>query len=144
MRIIDALPEHVWQIANLEIECFSSPWPSEVIGRKLTGGSSVMLAALEGDAVLGYIGLMHILDEGYISNIAVSEIHRGKGVACALVNAMKVRGAELGLSFLTLEVRTSNRAARALYTKHGFTEVGRRKGYYEKPTEDALLMTLFL
>ena len=103
-----------------------------------------MLAALEGDAVLGYIGLMHILDEGYISNIAVSEIHRGKGVACALVNAMKVRGAELGLSFLTLEVRTSNRAARALYTKHGFTEVGRRKGYYEKPAEDALLMTLFL
>ena len=144
MRIIDALPEHVWQIANLETECFSSPWPSEVIGRKLTGGSNVMLVALEGDAVLGYIGLMHILDEGYISNIAVSEIHRGKGVACALVNAMKVRGAELGLSFLTLEVRTSNRAARALYTKNGFAEVGRRKGYYEKPTEDALLMTLFL
>ena len=144
MQIIDALPEHVGQIAALEIECFSSPWPEEVIGRKLTGDSNIMLAALEDGNVLGYIGMMHVIDEGYITNVAVSRQYRNKGMADALVNAMKERGRELGLSFLTLEVRVSNDAARLLYSKHGFTEAGTRKGYYEKPAEDALLMTLFI
>ena len=144
MQIIDALPEHVRQIADMEIECFSSPWPEEVIGRKLTGDSNIMLAAVENGVVLGYIGMMYVIDEGYISNIAVSQQHRNKGVADALVDSMKARGRELGLSFLTLEVRVSNNAARSLYSKHGFTEVGIRKDYYEKPVEDALLMTLFI
>ena len=144
MQIVDALPEHVMQIAALEIECFSSPWPEEVIGRKLTGDSNVMLAAVADDIVLGYIGMMYVIDEGYIANIAVSRQYRNKGIADALVNAIKERGRELGLSFLTLEVRVSNNAARSLYSKHGFTEVGTRKDYYEKPAEDALLMTLFI
>jgi len=144
MQIVDALPEHVMQIAALEIECFSSPWPEEVIGRKLTGDSNIMLAAVADDIVLGYIGMMYVIDEGYIANIAVSRQYRNKGIADALVNAIKERGRELGLSFLTLEVRVSNNAARSLYSKHGFTEVGTRKDYYEKPVEDALLMTLFI
>ena len=55
----------------------------------------------------------------------------------------KRRGRERKLSFLTLEVRASNDPAIALYEKHGFVEVGRRRGYYEKPKEDAILMTLF-
>ena len=53
-----------------------------------------------------------------------------------------VRFGQAKLAFLTLEVRASNAPANALYAKHGFVEVGRRKNYYDDPKEDALLMTL--
>lgn len=144
MEIMDAFPDHVSQIAGIENECFSQPWPEEIILRNLTDDSHIMLAAMSGGEVAGYIGLMHILDEGYISNVAVSGARRRLGVADQLLNAMKSRAEQLGLSFLTLEVRASNEPAISLYKKHGFAEVGRRRGYYEEPAEDAILMTLFL
>lgn len=142
--ITDALTEHVPDIAALEEICFSSPWPAEVLARSLTGKDHVLLAALDEDGLLGYMGLMYVLDEGYISNVAVAPQARRRGVGDGLVLAMRQRGRQLGLSFLSLEVRVSNGPARALYEKHGFREVGLRKNYYEKPVEDALLMTLFL
>lgn len=132
------------QIAAVERQCFSSPWPAEVIARSLTGNGRVLLAATERDAVLGYIGMMHVLDEGYISNVAVSPKYRRRGVGGALIGAIIERGRELGLSFLTLEVRQGNAPARALYARHGFEDVGLRRNYYEKPVEDAVLMTLVL
>lgn len=132
------------QIAAIERQCFSSPWPAEIVARSLTGGERVMLVATEGNAVLGYIGMMYVLDEGYISNVAVSTEHRRRGVGGALVEAIESRSRELGLGFLTLEVREGNTPARSLYARHGFTDVGLRRGYYEKPVEDAVLMTLFL
>ena len=82
-----------------------------------------------------------VLDEGYISNIAVSPALRRQGVGMALVQALQREGKTRGLSFLTLEVRVGNREARRLYERAGFREVGLRPGYYEKPREDALLMT---
>ena len=62
-------------------------------------------------------------------------------VGDALLDALEARAREKNLAFLTLEVREGNAPARALYGKHGFRDVGRRKNYYEKPREDAILMT---
>ncbi|MFB0921525.1 MAG: ribosomal protein S18-alanine N-acetyltransferase, partial [Oscillospiraceae bacterium] len=90
----------------------------------------------------GYIGLMYVLDEGYISNVAVSPVYRRRGVADALIEALIERTKDT-LAFMTLEVRESNHAAKYLYSKHGFETVGKRKNYYDRPKEDALLMTLF-
>ena len=56
----------------------------------------------------------------------------------------KAKAAELELAFLTLEVRESNAPAIALYAKHGFHPVGKRKNYYDAPKEDAVLMTCYL
>ena len=87
---------------------------------------------------------MHVLDEGYISNVAVSAGYRRQSVGDRLIDALVARGRDLRLSFLTLEVRRSNDPATALYAKHGFVPVGVRKNYYVKPKEDAILMTLYL
>ena len=90
--------------------------------------------------VLGYAGLHAVLDEGYIDNIAVHPDARRHGVASALLDVFCRFGA-VNLAFLTLEVRTSNTAAIALYKKFGFRQAGLRPGYYQKPREDALIMT---
>ena len=102
----------------------------------------VIVAEGENGAVLGYAGLQTVLDEGYINNVAVDEKFRRQGIADELIAAF-VRFGQARLAFLTLEVRASNAPAIALYAKHGFVEVGRRKNYYDDPKEDALLMTLF-
>lgn len=140
--IVDARKEHLPQIAGIERECFSLPWTERMLRSQLDGERCVFLAALEGGTVLGYAGLAHVLDEGYISNVAVAPAYRRRGVARALVTELAQRARALSLSFLTLEVREGNAPAIALYARHGFRVVGRRRGYYEKPREDALLMTL--
>ena len=91
---------------------------------------------------MGYAGLLAVLDEGYITNVAARPEYRRQGVASQLLDAFRRFGEGSGLSFLTLEVRASNTAARALYTKHGYAETGCRKNYYEHPKEDAIIMTL--
>ena len=96
-----------------------------------------------GETVLGYANFLHVLDEGDIGNVAVAPEFRRQGVADALLEALCARAAALNLAFLTLEVRASNAPAIALYRKHGFQAVGQRRNYYQKPDEDALLMTWF-
>ena len=135
--------EHIPQIAALERACFSRPWSEESLQSELWNDSAVIIVA-EGEdgTVLGYAGLQTVLDEGYINNVAVDEKFRRQGVADELIAAF-VRFGQAKLAFLTLEVRASNAPAIALYAKHGFVEVGRRKNYYEAPKEDAVLMTLY-
>ena len=84
--------------------------------------------------------MMTVLDEGYISNVAVSPAFRRRGIASALIRALLDRARERNLSFVTLEVRESNAAAIALYEGFGFRPVGRRKNYYDAPKEDAWIM----
>ena len=91
----------------------------------------------------GYAGLQTVLDEGSITNVAVLPEFRRRGAARALLEELLARGKAMDLAFLTLEVRASNAPAIALYTGLGFQEVGRRRGYYEAPREDALLFTYF-
>ena len=103
----------------------------------------VILAAGEGDALLGYVWARFVLDEGEIGNIAVAPEHRRCGVGAALLGALFAESERRGAAVLQLEVRESNLAARRLYEKNGFETVGKRKNYYEKPTEDAILMSKF-
>ncbi len=140
MTIEKARPEHIKALAALEKECFSDPWPEDMIGRM----ADKFTVATEGDALMGYIVLSTVLDEGNIDNVAVSPAYRRRGAADALVADAVARSRDMGLAFLMLEVRAGNEPAIALYRKHGFVEVGRRKNYYEKPREDAILMTLVL
>ena len=135
--------EHIPQIAALERACFSRPWSEESLRGELWNDAAVVIVA-EGEdgTVIGYAGLQTVLDEGYINNVAVDERFRRQGVADELIAAF-VRFGQARLAFLTLEVRASNGPAIALYAKHGFEEVGRRKNYYEDPREDAVLMTVY-
>ena len=132
---------HVDQIAQLERENFSIPWSETQLEDALyNDAASFIVAEDEEGNVIGYAGLQVVLDEGYINNIAVEEAARRHGVASALLDVY-CRFAAVNLAFLTLEVRKSNAPAIALYEKHGFQQAGLRKGYYQHPREDALIMT---
>ena len=134
---------HIEQIAALERECFSTPWSEAMLTEGLFDSqASFIVAESEDGGVLGYAGLQVVLDEGYIDNIAVEPNARRHGVADELLDVF-CRFGEANLAFLTLEVRASNAPAIALYRKHGFEEAGRRKNYYTKPTEDAVIMTRY-
>ncbi len=141
-RICDAAPEHVKQLENLERVCFSLPWTREQIISQLPDEQHCFLVAVRDERVLGYVGMMHVLDEGYISNVAVAPQERRRGIGGELLTALLKRAKELRLSFVTLEVRAGNTPAIALYERYGFQKVGLRKNYYDLPREDAILMTI--
>lgn len=140
--ISDAEEPMLTELELLEKSCFSLPWTLEQLKSQLPDENHIFLAALSPEGrVLGYVGISFILDEGYISNVAVAPEHRRRGIGAGLVRALLERAERLRLAFVTLEVRESNLGARALYEKLGFETVGRRKNYYSLPREDALLMT---
>ena len=105
--------------------------------------AAYLVAEDETGAVLGYAGLQVVLDEGCITKIAVLPAFRRQKIAARLLQVFFDFAKAHELRFITLEVRASNDAAIALYQKFGFAEVGRRKNYYEKPKEDALIMTKY-
>lgn len=143
-RIEDVQEQQLEQIEQIEKACFSLPWTIDQLRGQLKDTQHEFIAAMdERGRILGYVGMMYVLDEGYISNVAVAPEHRRLGIADALISKLMERSACLELSFVTLEVRCSNSAAMALYKKHGFIPVGRRKNYYDFPREDAILMTHF-
>lgn len=143
-RIVDVSAEHIRQIEEIERDCFSRPWTAEQLKSQMRDEQHEFIAAVSDGMVLGYVGLMYVLDEGYISNVAVHPDARRQGIGDALIDALAAKAAELELAFLTLEVRESNAPAIALYAKHGFHPVGKRKNYYDAPKEDAVLMTCYL
>lgn len=142
--IRDAEPGDIPALERLERECFSMPWTSEQLTAQLPDGSHRFVVAQRGDKVLGYVGMMFVLDEGYISNVATAPEARRQGIGRALISALLKQAEALELSFMTLEVRESNEPAKALYAGQGFVPVGRRRDYYQRPKEDAILMTKFL
>lgn len=136
--------EHILEIARLEAVCFSSPRPEEALRAELTNDTAVFFVALCENKVAGYAGMHCILDECYIDNIAVFPAYRRQGIAGALLDALEDYARAHGASFLTLEVRVSNMPAIRLYRGKGYQEVGARPNYYNKPREDALLLTKYL
>lgn len=131
---------HIKEIAKLEKVCFSTPWNEQGILDSFKAGTHFFVCEND-DKVLGYVGISAIIDEGYITNIAVFPAYRNKGVASALLKHLEKFAKEQSLSFISLEVRESNAAAISLYKKFGYTLQGKRKGFYSDPKEDALIMT---
>ena len=135
--------EHLSSIACIEALCFSEPWSEESL-ELLLGENATALVALMEDRVVGYVGLTYVLDEGQITNLAVHPDARRRGVGIALMRALELLAREKNLIFLSLEVRESNVAARALYASCGWREEGTRKNFYKLPTENAFVMTKML
>lgn len=131
---------HVAQIAELEKICFFDPWSERSIASELENQLAFWLVAMEDDHVAGYIGSQTVIDETDMMNVAVHPDFRRRGIAEMLVNTLVKHLKDMGSRCLTLEVRTSNAAAIALYEKLGFQEIGRRKNYYRNPKEDALIL----
>ena len=137
-----ATPSDAGEIARLESACFAHPRSETAILSEISQPERYLLVVLKSCKGLeGYAGMEYVLDEGYITDVAVFPERRRCGVGSALLREMERRGRRLGLRFLTLEVRPSNLAAVRLYCSLGYEETGRRRNFYTDPREDALLMT---
>lgn len=130
----------VREVAALEAETFSMPWSKKSLMETLCQEEMLFLVARE-KALLGYAGVCMSLDEGEITNVAVRENARRRGVARRLLEELTARMAEANICRLVLEVRVSNTAAMKLYESCGFAIAGTRKRFYERPVEDAWVMS---
>ncbi len=162
-------PAHVPAVIDIEREAFSLPWPERAYRHELTQNDFAHYYALFArsvtqppvplstwqrlrqvigrrsnagtDPMLGYGGFWLMYDEAHISTLAVHAEYRRLGLGELLLVVLLGEAERLGALRTTLEVRVSNAAARSLYAKYGFEQVGRRKAYYDDNREDALILT---
>jgi ribosomal-protein-alanine acetyltransferase len=113
-------------------------WPHAEYERITKDGAYIVTVAHD-SGVQGFIVAHDLGEEIEIENIAVAKEHRRKGLGAALLSVVTREAESRGSTSLILEVRESNIAARNFYENHGFSESGRRRGYYAGPVEDALL-----
>ena len=135
--------EDLDDIETIENLSFRIPWPRQAFVRELCENTLARYFTVRDNGrAVAYGGMWLILDEAHITNIAVHPRYRGKGIGKALLKGMIDYGISKGIKSFTLEVRESNHAAIALYSRLGFKRAGTRKGYYPDTREDAIIMWL--
>lgn len=144
MEFQSLLLKHIEQIHDIECRSFSTPWSINTLTDDLSNPLAHYFVLTEGDEVLGYMGVRMVLDELHVMNIAVKPEHRGKGYGKLIMEELDTFARQGEYSIITLEVRESNETALSLYTKFGFEKCGMRRDYYEKPTENAVLMVKYV
>lgn len=127
-------------VAELEKLCFSQPWSRNSLELLTKDGIGVGMVCSRDGKVCAYGGMMVAVDEGQITNIATHPDYRRQGFGRAVVESLIKYAKMNGLDSISLEVRESNRAAIDLYLSLGFKVEGKRKDFYTKPTENALIM----
>jgi ribosomal-protein-alanine N-acetyltransferase len=142
--ILPMTKESALSVAELEKLCFSAPWSYEMLCAEGLRPEAEFLCAFVDGAFAGYAGMLCVLDEGQICNVAVCPPFRRMGVGEALMTAQKNAGLARGLSIMMLEVRAGNTAAQKLYEKLGWEKVGVRRNFYSAPREDGVLYNLYL
>jgi ribosomal-protein-alanine N-acetyltransferase len=127
-------------VLAIERRSFPTPWSLAMFVLELSKPSGICLAATHEDRLIGYLVCSRYADVWHLMNVAVSPEHRRGGVATTLINELLARSS--ADARLTLEVRTSNGAAIAMYERFGFRPAGTRPRYYHDNGEDALIMWL--
>ncbi len=145
VNILPMRREHLDEIAGIEAECFSEPWSAAALEEELDLPCAVFLTALDEESgrVAGYVGFHHLADTAYFCNIAVSADFRRMGVGSALMRAVFDYAEKNSVSEITLEVRSSNAGARKFYEGFGFELTGTRPNFYQKPTENAEIYSIY-
>lgn len=129
-------------VNGIESASFRVPWPDYAFRQEIqTNRLAHYLVIRAGRKTVGYGGLWLMVDEAHITTFAVLPEWRRRGIGGRLMDALMVVAGDLGARVVTLEVRLSNRPARALYAQFGFRPVGVRPRYYSDNGEDALIMT---
>ena len=144
VEIVPMTKESALLAAELEKICFSAPWSYEMLCSEAESAEGEFLCAFVGGEFAGYAGMLCVLDEGQICNVAVCPHFRRMGVGEALMEAQRSAGLARGLCVMMLEVRASNAPAQRLYEKLGWEKVGVRKNFYTSPREDGVLYNLYL
>jgi len=128
-------------VVGIEREAFSDPWSENAFHAALAHPAVFFGCARDGDGeVAGYVVAWFAADEGEIANLAVAPAMWGKGVGRRLLEAALEAASARDVVSVYLEVRDSNERARRLYGAFGFEEIGRRRRYYRRPVEDAIVL----
>lgn len=139
--VVPMAEKHIKAVEEMEQACFPTPWTEDGLRAELTSDTAVFRVALLDGVPAGYGGMHFVCGEGYIDNIAVLPAMRQRGIGTIIVESLINFTETHNGIFVSLEVRESNAPAITLYTKLGFQENGRRRGFYTKPLEDALILT---
>lgn len=138
MKIIKMTPEHLSGVKALLDICFDeSAWSMDALRSELDKADSCCSIATEDNGIIGFLAFEQVVDEGSIVEIAVHPDHRRQGIAKELIRSA-IR--DNSVKEIYLEVRESNSPAIMLYESLGFARIGTRKGYYDRPKEDAIIM----
>ena len=132
--------QHVNSVALIEKNNFSEPWSMEAFRNTIDNKDYIYIVALHEEKVVGYAGCMVAVDEGDITNIAVTKDYRNAGIGAQLLLQLELQAEKRSVQRMFLEVRKSNESAIGLYRKSGYETVGIRKNFYRKPDEDAYVM----
>lgn len=135
-------PADLPQVAAIERASFSHPWTDDMIGREMENERARgLVVTAKGDArrIVGFALYWLVLNEVHLLIVAVEPARRRGGLGQRLMAEIERRGIEEGATVIDLEVRPSNQAARGLYRKLGFEEVGVRRRYYDN-AEDAIIL----
>lgn len=128
-------------VSQIEQGIFSLPWSQKSFADACSNADNVYLVCVADGVIAGYCGMWTVLGEGNITNMAVSQNYRRCGIAEMLMQSMERYGNDKNVTSYFLEVRQSNMPAIALYEKMGYKNIGIRKRFYEKPVEDAVIMS---
>ena len=139
------LASDIDQVTALEADVAAFPWTRGHFSDCLKAGYSAWVLRSNGK-IAAYAVLMMVVDEGHLLNIGVGDDFQRKGLGACLLDHVILRTRESGGLSLMLEVRPSNEKALRLYHRFGFTEIGRRKGYYPSHLgrEDAIVLRRML
>jgi ribosomal-protein-alanine N-acetyltransferase len=132
---------HLRGVLRIEGRTSTTPWSLGLFVAELgRGDQRVYLVARRDGRVVGYAGALLVAGEAHVTTIAVDPDLQGHSIGRRLLLTLVRRCVALGCGAVTLEVRSSNEAALALYRTFDFVPAGVRKGYYSKPVEDALVL----
>ena len=127
-------------VARIDKISIANPWSYKDYCDAVEKQEYVYLVARQNDEVIGFAGFIQALDEADITHIAVEPSCRGCHIGEALLEELLKTAYERGIHVVFLEVRFNNEAAKSLYDKMGFENLGMRKKYYKNPVEDAIIM----
>jgi [ribosomal protein S18]-alanine N-acetyltransferase len=129
------------ELLVLEVAQFPEPWSRTMLLDEITNlENRRYTVAVENKTIIGYLGVMFVMDELHINTLGTLPGHEGRGVATSLMDEAWQDAKDRDIARATLEVAVSNERAQALYARYGFRPVGIRKNYYERTQEDALIL----
>lgn len=131
---------HLRSVLRIEERTSTTPWSLGLLLAEARRPDRVYLVARDGSRVVGFAGLLFALTEGHVTTIAVDPDRQGDQIGTRLLLVLLREAIARGATDVTLEVRTSNESAKALYRRFGLMPVGTRAGYYRNPDEDALVL----
>lgn len=141
IEIMPMTSDDIDGVLKVEESCFAIVWTRADFEREMNENKlAVYFVAKDGEKIVGYAGMWHVVTEGQITNVAVLDEYRGQKVGSLLMEALIKTAEEREMIGITLEVKISNYPAQKLYTKYGFKPEGFRKNYYKDTNEDAVVM----